>query len=48
MNGRELNFIIPYLCVRFTKIKIKGKSLNFKHKNNSLSLRYLKKAHNKP
>jgi hypothetical protein len=48
MNGRELKFIIPYLCVRLIKIKIKGKSLNFKHKNNSLSLRYFKKAYNKP
>lgn len=48
MNGIELNFIIPYLYIQFTKFKIKGKCLNFKYKINSLSPRSLKKPFNKP
>lgn len=48
MNGKELSFIIPYLYIQFTKIKIKGKCLNFKYKIHSLSPRSLKKPNNNP
>jgi len=41
MSGKVLNCLLPYFIRSFGKTKIKAKSLNFKHKIDTLLLHFI-------
>jgi hypothetical protein len=41
MSGKVLNRLLPYFILPIGKTKIKAKSLNFKHKIDTLPLHFI-------